>query len=530
MITPEPWLVHEDEHLLVVDKPAGLNTHRADGYAPDGMYEWVQRRRPDRALSILHRLDKATSGHLLFGASTEANRSLTAQFEARTVDKTYVLLVVADAARPDRLVCREPIVRVDRDGRKELVAETTFTRDAVGNGIERWIAQPHTGRTHQVRLHATALGMPIIGDREHHGRAAARLFLHAQALRFAHPVDGPMSVGGGWPASFDRLLADGLAAASAPTMAVRAAVESRATLFDARVTNAYLVMDRDHDGVPAARVERLDDVVFIVNYADAGTPIDDPVLDALDTVLSPTAIYEQRRPAEGGTVPAALVRGVATPRFTVRELGVEYQLDLSVSPTSTGLFLDQRETRARLLAMDLTSKTVLNTFAHTGSLSVAAAMAGAETLTLDLSKHYLDWARENFVLNDLDPDSHDFIYGDAMEWMDRLAKKGRSFDVVLVDPPSSSTPRKKGAKRWSVDRDLHDLVTKALTLTSNGGSLFVSTNMRKMPWPRFLGHIDRGLAVADRRGTIETQTVPVDHRTGPGDPAYLKAAWITLAD
>jgi 23S rRNA (cytosine1962-C5)-methyltransferase len=178
---------------------------------------------------------------------------------------------------------------------------------------------------------------------------------------------------------------------------------------------------------------------------------------------------------------------------------------------------------------------VLNVFAHTGSLSVAAARGGAETLTLDLSPRYLDWAKENLRLNDIDPDDHDFLYGDALEWMDRLARKGRTFDLVLVDPPSSSTSGKrrggakgKGAGRWVAERDLHDVVARAARLTAPGGSVYVSTNLRRMTWPRFLEHVATGLEAAGRDGRVETRTLPLDHRTGPGDPPYLKAAWLTL--
>jgi 23S rRNA (cytosine1962-C5)-methyltransferase len=169
-------------------------------------------------------------------------------------------------------------------------------------------------------------------------------------------------------------------------------------------------------------------------------------------------------------------------------------------------------------------------FAHTGSLSVAAARAGADTLTLDLSTRYLDWARENLRANDIDPADHDFIYGDALAWMDRLAKKGRCFDVVLVDPPSTSTGSKKGT-RWVAERDLHTVVAKAARLAAPGGTLFVSTNLRRMTWPRFLEHLTEGLHLTGRHAErVETQTLPLDHRSGPGDPPYLKAAWITLDD
>ncbi len=63
-----------------------------------------------------------------------------------------------------------------------------------------------------------------------------------------------------------------------------------------------------------------------------------------------------------------------------------------------------------------------------------------------------------------------------------------------------------------------------------GGTLFVSTNLRRMTWPAFIEHLESGLADAARSGTIDTRTLPLDHRSGPGDPPYLKAAWVTLSD
>jgi 23S rRNA (cytosine1962-C5)-methyltransferase len=222
------------------------------------------------------------------------------------------------------------------------------------------------------------------------------------------------------------------------------------------------------------------------------------------------------------------VAGADHPQFEVTESGCRYLIDLTASATSSGLFLDQRETRRRLLHTNLAGRTVLNTFAHTGSLTVAAARAGAETLTLDLSPRYLDRARANLLANDIDPDDHDFIYGDALDWMDRLARRGRTFDLVLVDPPSTSTTGKRGRTRWVADRDLHTLVERAARLAAPGGTLLVSTNLRRMGWPAFLDHLAAGLAATGRRGSIETTTLPLDHRSGPGDPPYLKVAWITL--
>ncbi len=517
----EPWVRHEDEHLLAVSKPAGVNTHRADVHAQDGMYEWVQRQRADVALSVLHRLDKATSGVLVFGKSSAANRSLAAQFEQRTVDKRYELIVRRDDERAASLRCSAPIPS-GRD-RAEQAATTDFELVASGRGFQRYAGHPRTGRTHQVRIHADSSGMPIVGDAEHHGDAGARLFLHAAHLRIDGPDGTALAIDDDPPPSFDRLLAQ--ADRDSAIMRAQVAHEARTVLFDPADTDAYLWIDRDHDGFPGVRVERLGDAVLVRNYTDAAIPT--PWLEALDAAVSPTSVYEQHRPRSGEAKLARLLAGRARPRFEVVELGLRYLVDLDASATSSGLFLDQRETRRELLDADLRGRTVLNTFAHTGSLSVATAAAGAETLTLDLSKRYLDWAAENLRCNDIDPADHDFIYGDALEWMTRLAKKGRTFDLVLVDPPSSSTTR-KGAKRWSVERDLDTVVERAVRLTAGGGTVFVSTNHRKMPWAKFLGHLERGLAAAGREGAVETRTLPLDHRSGPGDPPYLKAAWIAL--
>ncbi|HUQ39999.1 MAG TPA: class I SAM-dependent methyltransferase [Acidimicrobiales bacterium] len=503
----ERWVRFEDSHVLVVEKPAGVNTHRADTHAQEGMYEWVQRQRPGTSLSILHRLDKATSGVLLFGKTAEANRSLAVQFENGSVEKRYELLVRGGRRAPS-LQCDRPI-----DGKP---ASTSFSRVAGGRVNQRYEAVPRTGRTHQVRVHAASLGMPVVGDGEHGGPAGPRLFLHAAHLGFAHPGGAAVSVTAERPASFDRAI-DG---AMTPALGALTAREARELLFDPADTDAWLWIDRHHDGFPGVRVERLGDVALAVTAGEE--PVPDAWVDAWREVGGVTSVYEQRR-VPGGGPPAALRSGPAAPRPVVTELGLRYQLDLGASTTSTGLFLDQRETRRRLLASDLAGRTVLNVFAHTGSLSVAAAAAGAETLSIDLGRRWLDWAADNMRLNDIDPADHDFVHGDAAEWMDRLARKGRTFDFVLVDPPSTSTTGTRGSKRFTVDRDLGALVGRAVRLCAPGGTVFVSTNLARMGWAKFLAHLG-----ARDQGELETATVPLDHRTGPGDPPYLKAAWFTV--
>ena len=115
---------------------------------------------------------------------------------------------------------------------------------------------------------------------------------------------------------------------------------------------------------------------------------------------------------------------------------------------SVGLFLDQRDNRRRLLTGHVAAgfpllhsanrqpatRGILNTFAYTCGFSVCAAKAGARTTSLDLSKKSLEWGKRNFALNQLDPAGHDFIYGDVFDWLRRLAKKQRLFDVSPARP------------------------------------------------------------------------------------------------
>src|SRR5215472_5865195 len=106
-----PCVIFEDDHLLVVNKPAGLNTHAPNPFAGEGIYDWLRHREPRWAgLAIIHRLDKETSGVIVFSKTALANRSLTEQFTKRTVRKTYLLLTDQPLKR-EELVVKSKIAR-----------------------------------------------------------------------------------------------------------------------------------------------------------------------------------------------------------------------------------------------------------------------------------------------------------------------------------------------------------------------------------------------------------------------------------
>jgi 23S rRNA (cytosine1962-C5)-methyltransferase len=169
----------------------------------------------------------------------------------------------------------------------------------------------------------------------------------------------------------------------------------------------------------------------------------------------------------------------------------------------------------------------LNCFAYTCGFSVCAARAGAKTTSLDLSKKYLEWGRRNFALNGLEPAAHDFIYGDAFDWLRRLAKKGRAFDAVALDPPTFSQSKEHGVFR--AEKDYGKLVTAALPLVKPGGVLFASTNATDWPPEKFLADVEKAI-YSSRRKTLQRHYVPQppDFPISRAEPAYLKTVWLRI--
>src|SRR5262245_8449584 len=190
---PPPCVIHEDEHILVVNKPAGLNTHSPAPYAGEGIYEWLRNReRRWGDLAIIHRLDKATSGLMLFAKTPLANKSLTEQFTQRSVDKRYLFLT-SEPPKETEFTVRASLLRAGEKyhaGNRGEPAETRFRYLGPDREYYLFAAEPLTGRTHQIRVHAAFKGLPIVGDILYGGRPFARVCLHSESLSFQHPQSG----------------------------------------------------------------------------------------------------------------------------------------------------------------------------------------------------------------------------------------------------------------------------------------------------------------------------------------------------
>ena len=528
-----PCVIFEDEHLLAVHKPAGWNTHAPGPYAGEGIYDWLRHREPRWAsLAIIHRLDKETSGIMVFGKTPLANRSLTEQFTERRIQKKYLLLT--DRKVPGKeLTVKTTLLRVgekyaSRPGGE--AAETVFTPvELDGSGRNLVSAEPLTGRTHQIRVHAAENGFPILGDVLYGGTPAARVCLHAAEISLTHPATGELMT--------LRAPVDFEGDARAPL---------RAALIEPEGTNAFRVIHGAADGWPGWYVEKLGD--FLLSQSEQ--PLDEQSNEELMRLahsLSARGTYHKtlsrqvRRSTPTVASPQLVAGGAAPDRFEILENGVHFELSFQEG-YSVGLFLDQRDNRRRLLTGHIAAgftlpdssiehqaspHEVLNVFAYTCGFSVCAAKAGARTTSLDLSKKYLEWGRRNFALNGLDATEHDFIYGDAFDWLRRLAKKGRTFDSVVLDPPTFSQSKEQGTFR--AEKDYGRLVAAALPVIKPGGVLLASTNAADWLPEEFLADVEQAVAAAKRK-ILQKHYVPQppDFPISREEPAYLKTVWARI--
>jgi len=208
-------IVYEDPDVVVVDKPAGMVVHPAAGHDSGTLVNALLHHVDDlsgiggeRRPGIVHRLDRGTSGLMVVAKNDAAHQELARQFHDREVEKEYVALVWGVVQAGRRI--EEPIGR-DPNNRKKMSNRARRSREAVTRIVRVYHVNPaltlaqiaiHTGRTHQIRVHLSAIGHPIVGDALYGGvhrrvladiRAVMKLdrpFLHAAKLVFKHPSDG----------------------------------------------------------------------------------------------------------------------------------------------------------------------------------------------------------------------------------------------------------------------------------------------------------------------------------------------------
>ncbi len=297
-------------------------------------------------------------------------------------------------------------------------------------------------------------------------------------------------------------------------------------------TNAFRLVNGEGDGLPGITVDRYEEYLMVQLYSGGWRPHLATLTGLLQELFAPRGIYEKTRPRNTRELESTgdtkkygrLLAGTAAPqRLIVRENGLSFLVELERG-LNTGLFLDQRVNRRDLIPR-VRGKRLLNLFAYTGAFSVAAASGGAELVTsVDVSPSYTEWARDNFGANRLDPRKHEFMVGDCLATVTDLLRRGKEYDIILMDPPSFSTT---GKGRFTTRGGTSDLVAAALPLLRPGGLLIASSNHQKVDPADYLKELRRGALQAEcdlRVITLAGQPADFPYPVTFPEGRYLKYA------
>ena len=257
-------------------------------------------------------------------------------------------------------------------------------------------------------------------------------------------------------------------------------------------TTAYRLFNQEGDGFGGFTVDIYEKYAVFSWYNSFVFSIKDQIVAAFQQVFPEVAgAYEKIR-FKGLDYESAHLYGAEAPAyFTVLENGVRYQVFMN-DGLMTGIFLDQHEVRGSLVDGLASGKSLLNMFSYTAAFSVAAAMGGAsQTTSVDLAKRSRELSQAHFQANGLSTDAHRFIVMDVFEYFKYAKRKGLTYDVIVLDPPSFARNKKQ---TFSVAKDYHKLISQSLEILNPGGIIIASTNAANVSRQKFTEQIDKGFA------------------------------------
>ena len=272
----------------------------------------------------------------------------------------------------------------------------------------------------------------------------------------------------------------------------RQAKEKRSAYYQDELTTAFRLFNQEGDGFGGLTVDLYGDYAVFSWYNSYVYQIRKVISEAFRQVFPEVlGAYEKIR-FKGLDYESAHVYGQEAPDFfTVLENGVLYQVFMN-DGLMTGIFLDQHEVRGSLVDGLAMGKSLLNMFSYTAAFSVAAAMGGAsQTTSVDLAKRSRELSQAHFQANGISTDDHRFIIMDVFEYFKYAKRKGLTYDVIVLDPPSFARNKKQ---TFSVAKDYHKLISQSLEILNPGGIIIASTNAANVSRQKFTEQIDKGFA------------------------------------
>ena len=275
-------------------------------------------------------------------------------------------------------------------------------------------------------------------------------------------------------------------------MLFRQAKEKRSAYYQDDLTTAFRLFNQEGDGFGGLTVDLYGDYAVFSWYNSYVYQIRQTISEAFRQVFPEVlGTYEKIR-FKGLDYESAHVYGQEAPDFfTVLENGVLYQVFMN-DGLMTGIFLDQHEVRGSLVDGLAMGKSLLNMFSYTAAFSVAAAMGGAsQTTSVDLAKRSRELSQAHFQANGISTDDHRFIVMDVFEYFKYAKRKGLTYDVIVLDPPSFARNKKQ---TFSVAKDYYKLISQSLEILNPGGIIIASTNAANVSRQKFTEQIDKGFA------------------------------------
>ena len=272
----------------------------------------------------------------------------------------------------------------------------------------------------------------------------------------------------------------------------RQAKEKRKAYYQDELTTAFRLFNQEGDGFGGLTVDLYGDYAVFSWYNSYVYQIRKVISEAFRQVFPEVlGAYEKIR-FKGLDYESAHVYGQEAPDFfTVLENGVLYQVFMN-DGLMTGIFLDQHEVRGSLVDGLAMGKSLLNMFSYTAAFSVAAAMGGAsQTTSVDLAKRSRELSQAHFQANGISTDDHRFIVMDVFEYFKYAKRKGLTYDVIVLDPPSFARNKKQ---TFSVAKDYHKLISQSLEILNPEGIIIASTNAANVSRQKFTEQIDKGFA------------------------------------
>lgn len=272
----------------------------------------------------------------------------------------------------------------------------------------------------------------------------------------------------------------------------RKAKEKRSAYYQDDLTTAFRLFNQEGDGFGGLTVDLYGDYAVFSWYNSYVYQIRQTISEAFRQVFPEVlGTYEKIR-FKGLDYESAHVYGQEAPDFfTVLENGVLYQVFMN-DGLMTGIFLDQHEVRGSLVDGLAMGKSLLNMFSYTAAFSVAAAMGGAsQTTSVDLAKRSRELSQAHFQENGISTDDHRFIVMDVFEYFKYAKRKGLTYDVIVLDPPSFARNKKQ---TFSVAKDYHKLISQSLEILNPEGIIIASTNAANVSRQKFTEQIDKGFA------------------------------------